>query len=228
MEEINLHRQNKNFLKYYKKHKHEFIPKFVLTKKPEPETYIPSTMEHTCEHCSKKWCPKTTTEKWGKVVCPSNKRHNKKTLLCPICYDKYNFKKHLFYTKPCFVCNATHTPNKNWNECNLCLNKAEKTITINCPKKQGLEKITSQNKKQFVKRHFCNECINKWNIRTKGCPFCRQNHEWDDVVLKTFPFQRIIAFNLQGMPSLPLFLQNLNQIIGSQIANLIEEEMIMG
>ena len=225
MECLNTHRQRKNFQRYYKK-KHLFVPKFTITKKPESDTTKKTPKVLTCNICSFIWSPESYAQKGGTVVCQTNQRHNKKTFVCPICYDRYKNKKHLFYERPCFVCNECHLPNKNWKECNLCFTKAEDTMTINCPKKEGLQRINRNNQKNFVKRHLCSNCTDKWNIRMKGCPFCRQEHEWDDVVNKSFPLIRHIQIDIHEN-ELPLFLQNLHNLIGADIARLIEEDLMM-
>lgn len=120
-----------------------------------------------------------------KIVCNANKRHNITSFVCKKCFQKYQEEKDDFFEKKCFICNQIHPYPKNWKECNLCMQKKKKIISLHCPKSSELT-YCRKTRNNFIVRNLCNSCANKWNIREKDCPFCRQNHEWDRETLKYF------------------------------------------
>ena len=179
------------------------LDKPVNTSKMEQKTF-------TCSHCK---CT-TTTQK--KIVCYLDKRHNQTSFLCNKCNERYQRNKENYFQSKCFVCNQQHSYPKNWKECCVCSEKKKETFDLHCPKSDKME-YNKKTRKSFIVRHMCKDCSGKWNIREKNCPFCRQNHFWDKNALKHFKIVRI----LPKVNFMPMFIQELNGIVGQEMASAI-------
>ena len=110
---------------------------------------------------------------------------------------------------------------KHWKDCELCHQKKSEVITLHCSKSDDVV-YNQVNRKKFVNHNICKCCAGKWNIRDKGCAFCRQDHSWDKEALKHFKFVRRISTGL------PFFFQDIERIAGNEFALFLISDLMTG